>query len=227
MAWEILKDLAPSKFFIEYFSGLVAHSQFLVGGDDINVLATYGEAMPDAFSADLNVGDTTANGGWSELEKAYAINLDPARLCNEPAIVEGISGKGRVILSLVHFDTPDDRNGSIVLGNLWRYLAGEKATKVVAAEFAKERRCESEAASLEQRNRQYRLLNLKRKLEDLISFGMRNFLWFWRNRMLLQWRRGARGLEYCNLYIMVKEIAGLMTRTPPSALEDAAVPGVH
>ena len=97
--------------------------------DDITVLATYGEAIRDAFSADLNVGDTTANGGWAELEKAYAINLDPARLRNEPAVIEGVSGKGRVILSLIHFDTPDDNNGSIVLGNLWKYLAGEKAEK--------------------------------------------------------------------------------------------------
>jgi hypothetical protein len=28
--------------------------------------------------------------------------------------------------------------------------------------------------------------------------------------MLLQWRRGVRGLEYCTLYVMVKEIAGIV-----------------
>ena len=28
--------------------------------------------------------------------------------------------------------------------------------------------------------------------------------------MLLQWRRGVRGLEYCTLYILVKEIASLL-----------------
>jgi hypothetical protein len=39
---------------------------------------------------------------------------------------------------------------------------------------------------------------------------MRNFLWFWRNPMLLQWRRGVRGLEYCTLYVLVKEIADMV-----------------
>lgn len=28
--------------------------------------------------------------------------------------------------------------------------------------------------------------------------------------MLLQWRRGVRGLEYCTLYIMIMEIAGIL-----------------
>ena len=28
--------------------------------------------------------------------------------------------------------------------------------------------------------------------------------------MLLQWRRGVRGLEYCTLYVMIKEIAGIL-----------------
>ena len=57
-------------------------------------------------------------------------------------------------------------------------------------------------------------------VQDLISFGMRNFLWFWRNRMLLQWRRGVRGLEYCTLYAMVKEIAEIIRLRPFSLLND-------
>ena len=104
-------------------------SQLLIEHVDIGVLATYGQALPDAFSADLNVGDVASNGGWAELEKVYAINLDPARLRDEPAVLEGRAGKGKVILSLIHFDTPDDNNGSIVLGNLWEYLTGEKVEK--------------------------------------------------------------------------------------------------
>jgi hypothetical protein len=44
-------------------------------------------------------------------------------------------------------------------------------------------------------------------VEDLIGLGIRNFLWFWRNPMLLQWRRGVRGLEYCTLYVMIKELS--------------------
>ncbi len=30
--------------------------------------------------------------------------------------------------------------------------------------------------------------------------------------MFLQWRRGVRGLEYCTLYVMVKEIAKILER---------------
>ena len=44
----------------------------------------------------------------------------------------------------------------------------------------------------------------------LIDLGLRNFLWFWRNPMLLQWRRGVRGLEYCTLFVMVRELAELL-----------------
>jgi hypothetical protein len=92
----------------------------------ISVIATFGEALPDAFSSDLNVGDVEIGGGsdrWKELEEIYGINLDPRRLINEPAVVEGNYGEGRVLLSLVHFDTPDDKNGAEVLKNIWQYLS--------------------------------------------------------------------------------------------------------
>jgi hypothetical protein len=53
---------------------------------------------------------------------------------------------------------------------------------------------------------------LETAVEELISLGRRNFLWFWRNPMLLQWRRGVRGLEYCTLFIMVREISEILRR---------------
>jgi len=43
-------------------------------------------------------------------------------------------------------------------------------------------------------------------VRGLILLGERNFLWFWRNPFLLQWRRGVRGLEYCTLFVMVNQI---------------------
>ncbi len=55
-------------------------SQFVVEDQKVNVLATYGNALPDAFSSDLNVGDVHDQSGWRELEDAYKINLDPGRL---------------------------------------------------------------------------------------------------------------------------------------------------
>jgi len=174
-------------------------SQFLIEDKCIKILATYGEALPDSFISDLNVGDVEANGGWSALEEIYQINLNSKRLLNEPAVVEGSVGKGRVILSLIHFDTPEDINGARVLRNLWGYL-------VQNAEFKKsEVRNPNLVTELGTRNSEL-ISEIESAVTDLIILGMRNFLWFWRNSMLLQWRRGVRGLEYCTLYVMIKEI---------------------
>lgn len=182
-------------------------SQLLLEEKSVKVLATYGEALPDSFSSDLNVGDTEASGNWDELEEVYGINLNPKRLRDDPAVVEGVCGRGRVILSLIHFDTPSDDNGSIVLKNLWEYLAGEKTghleCRLRSAGVISDSVASADEAGIE-------VSELEAKVADLICLGMRNFLWFWRNSMLLQWRRGVRGLEYCTLYIMMKEISEII-----------------
>ena len=38
----------------------------LIVGEGVSMLARYKEARADAFSSDLNVGDTLAAGGWEE-----------------------------------------------------------------------------------------------------------------------------------------------------------------
>jgi glutamine amidotransferase-like uncharacterized protein len=179
-------------------------SQFVVVGEDVKVLATYGEALPDSFSSDLNVGDTAANGNWDALERMYGINLDPGRLLNDPAVVGGTFGKGKVVLSLVHFDTPEDHGGRAVLQNLWKYLGGGSTRQ----NATNRREVELDGPVSEELIEA--VSGLEVRVDELISLGTRNFLWFWRNPMLLQWRRGVRGLEYCTLYVMIKEIAGLV-----------------
>jgi Biotin-protein ligase, N terminal len=178
-------------------------SQFVIDGAGIDVLASYGKALPDSFSSDLNVGDASSNGNWAGMEKIYGINLDPARLMGDPAVVEGRCGKGTVVLSLLHFDTPDDRDGQAVLRNLWTYLGGEIRRN------AGDSQAKGVGGPADEEVVQA-VSGLARKVEELISLGARNFLWFWRNPMLLQWRRGVRGLEYCTLYVMVKEIARMV-----------------
>jgi hypothetical protein len=184
-------------------------SQFIIDDEHIKILATYGDALPGAFSSDLNVGDVEAGGSWKEQEEMYQINLDPRRLEGEPAVLEGTYGKGKVILSLVHFDTPGDVNGEQVLVNLWKYLAGQSTGKITGekdrvSDTVKNKKAESDIYAL---------------CAGLISLGERNFLWFWRNSMLLQWRRGVRGLEYNTLYIMVKEIADLLRENPSPGIQ--------
>lgn len=206
---------------ITHYSSRIFHawwpSQFVVNDKDIDILATFGDALPDAYSSDLNVGDVRKNGDWRGLEELYGINLDPERLKDEPAVVEGRCGKGKVLLSLIHFDTPGDENGAEVLKNIWEYLGGQNR-----AEERKSRRAEGKDRAVEQEssraavnmeklffNKDYCSTALLRCCSEIIDFGIRNFLWFWRTPMILQWRRGVRGLEYNTLYVMAKEIVEL------------------
>lgn len=212
-------------------------SQFQVEDRKIRVLARYEQAQADAFSADINVADGEMI-GWSGLEKSYGILLNPARLRCEPAVLEGRFGCGRVILSLVHFDTPGDLNGAAVLRNLWRHLTGsatrrprlaggDKGCNKKQTEFLPGSLALGEGGSASPRpsdppieavGGQGRSIpdvprevlesaeEIQAAVEELIAFGVRNFLWRWRNPMILQWRRGVRGLEYTTLAVMVGEI---------------------
>jgi Biotin-protein ligase, N terminal len=206
----------------DYFSSQVFQawwpSQFLVEGTEVKTLATYSDALPDSFSSDLNVGDTEAGCRWDEMEKVYGIKLNPEGLRGDPAVLEGKYGEGRVVLSLIHFDTPLDENGSIVLRNLWEYLAGEKPGDRECGKHLKSAAHHSECALDDDPVKM--IEEFEAEVEDLISLGTRNFLWFWRNPMLLQWRRGVRGLEYCTLYIMIKEIAEIVCMKKASISQD-------
>jgi hypothetical protein len=140
--------------------------------------------------------------GWPDLEARYGILLDPARLYGEPAVLEGHFGRGNVFLSLIHFDTPGDRNGAAVLRNLWNYLASGWSSKSPVRKVRSRRRSLPELPS------EFRdiIEGIKMAVSELISKGSRNFLWYWRNPLLLQWRRGVRGLEYGTLAVMIEEI---------------------
>jgi hypothetical protein len=209
-------------------------SQFIADDKNIKILATYGTPLPDSFSSDLNVGDVERNGNWADMENIYRINLDPQRLLNEPAIVEGKAGSGRVILSLIHFDTPDDANGATVLRNLWESLANVSNGSPITGNEKDSN--ELSVMRNEVKDKDSSLIThhsslpldsslvthhsllvseLESSVDELISLGIRNFLWFWKNPMLLQWRRGIRGLEYCTLYILIKEIAFFYTSGLP------------
>jgi len=177
-------------------------SQFQVEDRKIRILARYEEAQADAFSSDINVADGGIV-GWSELEQRYGILLNPARLLGEPGVVEGCFGRGRVILSLIHFDTPGDLNGATVLRNLWSHLTSCRPSNSAMEAGGEEGRSIPDVPQdvLESAE------EIHAAVEELIAFGVRNFLWCWRNPMILQWRRGVRGLEYSTLAVMVGEIA--------------------
>lgn len=179
--WEGLKP--PYEFYAWYPSQL--------SWED-GVIARFLEPSKDSFTSDLCVGDMKDQ-PWKELEKAYGINLNPEILKDEPAAIEGTFEKGKVLLSLVHWDTPFDKKGLMVLKNIWRYLKGplDSISKKVSPN--------------QKTNKD--LNSLFKSVKEIISLGERNLLWYWRNPYLLLWRRGIRGLEYSTLYTMLKEIA--------------------
>jgi hypothetical protein len=180
-------------------------SQFLIKDAGIKVVARYGNALPDSFSSDVNVGDANDPGRWPELENRYGINLNPARLKGEPAVVEGSFGKGRALLSLIHFDTPNDENGALVLMNLLDYLGlkglPDLEPRTSLPSHDRHRKDEKQIGPIPGL-----LSEMEMAVTGLIDLGIRNFLWFRRDSMLLQWRRGVRGMEYCTLYVLVKEL---------------------
>lgn len=194
-------------------------SQFLVDERKIKVLAVYREALSDSFSSDLNVGDVRSLGKWQELEDVYGINLDPEKLVGDPAVVEGSCGKGRVVLSLIHFDTAGDANGSLVLRNLWDYLACDVSPAAEASSpFVTSPSMARDAGYFS--GPVGGVAALTDEIGELISFGQRNFLWFWRNPILLQWRRGVRGLEYCTLYVMTKQTSEAIAGLPAQIMDE-------
>jgi hypothetical protein len=180
-------------------------SQFRAADQWTRVLACYEEVLPDAFSSDISVADGRVI-GWPALEARYGILLDPTRLHGELAILEGQFGRGKVFLSLIHFDTPGDRNGAAVLRNLWDYLAsGWSSESPVRKTRSRRQPLPVPAEFCDD------LDVIKTAVSDLISMGSRNFLWYRRNPLLLQWRRGVRGLEYGTLAVMMEEIGKRMS----------------
>lgn len=186
--------------------------QFHIGeGPEVSVVASYDGPGRDFCLADLPADDIGGyGGGWEKWEGAYGINLDPARLTGEPAIIETTYGKGRVFLSYLHLETPGDRKGNRALKNIVEYIApnGRKG-KVRHSPDVKRYPVGSGAVSASR--------DMLAAAREFIAFGERNFLWYWRNGWVLQWRRGVRGVEYSILHAMIKEIAVRLKDSPESA----------
>ncbi|HVO68259.1 MAG TPA: hypothetical protein VMT12_17415, partial [Syntrophales bacterium] len=121
-----------------------------------------------------------------------------------------------VLLSLVHFDTPGDRNGGKVLRNLWDYLApGWSSESQVDRTLSGSRQLPYFPQKIHDA-----VQEIQAATEEFISFGARNFLWYWRNPLLLQWRRGIRGLEYGTLAVMIDKIVKLLIHPRSDGTKD-------
>jgi hypothetical protein len=181
-------------------------SQFLLEPDsEVCCLASYSAPGTGFQVADLRVSDVDESEGWGELEKAYGINLDPARIKGHPAIIEAEKGKGRLVLSYAHLETPGDRWGNQLFFNILNYLNDSSAISTPrelpgARYFQAQQGVRSSSSGV---------LRAKQAAADLIAFGEANLLWNWRKPWLLNWRRGIRGLEYGTLYVALCYMADL------------------
>ncbi len=193
MAHPIWSGISSNRFYLWW------PSQFLIDEDSVKVLANFEKATAEAYSSDLKVGDIEAFGDWETWEKLYGINLNPEKMKGFPLVIEGNYHKGKIVLSLIHFDTPDDSNSLRIFKNLFEYLSSNHEVS----------QCSKES-SMNDKKLPPQIENLEKLIEDLIKFGERNFLWMWRNNLILKWKRGIRGLEYCTLYVMIKEIIHLI-----------------
>ncbi|MDA8174430.1 MAG: hypothetical protein M0018_07565 [Nitrospiraceae bacterium] len=176
-------------------------SQFVVNGKNIRILAEFEGATEDTFSSDIKPVDVK---DWAPFEQSYGLNLDPARMHGDPLVVEGRYGRGNVLASLIHFDTPDDASGQAVLGNIWRYMGGTASGATAETETPRAgRQCAA----------------LLGPIEELMAFGLENSLWSPRG-WTIQWRRGVRGLEYATLYEMAKELAAMTKDVSDARLDE-------
>lgn len=166
----------------------------------INILATYGKPENDFYVADLNVADiNTSEIPWKVWESRYGIKLSPDSLKGEPAIISSTFGKGTVIASYFHLETPGDRDGNLALFNLWHQISVSK-TLIKTDSFTAKTHSQMPKTVLD---------NVQAGLDSMtqiINLGERAFLWYWRNDWLLKWKRKVRGLEFCSLYILIKGV---------------------
>ncbi|WP_038056619.1 BPL-N domain-containing protein [Thermodesulfobacterium hydrogeniphilum] len=172
-------------------------SEFLLEEtNNMKILAKFDKALKDSFSSDLPVRDF--QNLWKEAEKLYEIFLNPERMKNTPLLIEITYEKGKIYLSLIHFDTPGDKNGLRVLKNIKNLFNLAPLKPRTFKNF-----------SIFKKSPNYFLAKtiirfLLKEMEEIMILGERNFLWFKRHPEIYQWKRGIRGSEYVNLWYMLK-----------------------
>ncbi len=184
---------------------------------EVTSLGTYRARGKDFMVADICVesfeqahGNKKAQ-AWQHMENTYGINLNPEKLIPDQAIIEASLGKGRLILSYPHLESPEDSWGNRLCFNLLSYLdlhggAHLPHWKTSRPEVGKTPRAPVSRETLAL------LMQAQGMADELILMGEKNLLWRWRNPWLLSWRRGVRGLEYGMLALSLKNAVCLTRR---------------
>ncbi|MFN4132598.1 MAG: BPL-N domain-containing protein, partial [Caldimicrobium sp.] len=166
----------------------------------LKILAKFKEPSPEAYTSDLCLEDHFPY--LSQYEKIYGIPLSPDKMKNKPLLIEGTLEKGKILLSLIHFDTPFCKNSTL----FWKNLA--KFFNLPCNSFLKHEKQKLNIPFLSSLQRKFSTIckTLYKDTERLLNFAKRNFLFHQRYSFFYQWKRGIRGLEVLNLYFMLKEI---------------------
>jgi len=109
---------------------------------------------------------------------------DPAPLWGQPAVIEARAGRGRLLLSYPHLDTPGEAPAGQALERLWRAWLGPEAP-------GRPKTPPSAPAPLVGR--------LAARCAALWEQGRDLGLWQARHPVMPLWQRGARGLEFWEL----------------------------
>jgi hypothetical protein len=172
-------------------------------------LATYKAPGKEFWVADLPLSDLQNTAvPWNEWERIYGINLDPARLIGHAAIMEATLGKGRLILSYPHLETPGDAWANRLFLRCLQYLDQEARKHISHVDVGKD--APGRPVGRPGKESLKHIAEAREAAEDLIGFGERHLLWQWRLPWLLNWRRGIRGLEYGTLAVVLAYLHGCL-----------------
>ena len=174
-------------------------------------LATYMAPGAGFWVADLPLSDLRSTTvPWNEWERIYGINLNPTRLLGHAAMMEARSGKGRLILSYPHLETPGDAWANRLFSRCLQYL-DQKAGQHVFHDCLGENVPARPMAGPGKETLKH-IREARESAGDLIDLGERHLLWQWRLPWLLNWRRGIRGLEYGTLAVVLDHLLGCLDK---------------
>ena len=164
--------------------------------DSVTVLARYGKPGPDFCVADINIA-TLPKGTMTDWENLYGIHLRPDFMEGAPCVTANDFGKGHVILSYAHLETPASPQANRWLLHLLGYSMGESIDNGPLPAWDVGARPVAWDDSV--------LLSARKAMEQIIATGSEHFLLFWRNPWLLGWRRGIPGAGINSLYSLICE----------------------
>ncbi len=150
--------------------------------DSIKILGEYAEVCPgfhihhhkiNAYEVSKYIPDE-----WEVLEKVFNHPVNPEYLLGKPAITENNYGKGRVIITSAHPETPGVEQGYSVFANVLFYLAQNEAE---GGEQPKINKSIFESLEILEKKIDSCLADIRGihySIDDIFHFGLENGFWY-------------------------------------------------